>query len=235
MSDSEFKGFPQAGLDFLRDLAQHNNREWFEAHKADYQTHLLEPAQAFVIALGERLQTLDADIRFDARGDGSGTLMRIYRDTRFSKDKSPYKSAISGIFWNGDGKKMARPGFGFHLEPSGMRLMAGIFSFSPEQLDAYRAAVLSDRLGTALVKAAQTVQSSGAYTLDGEQLKRVPAGFDADHPRADWLRYKGLHAGAPITPATMVTSPQIVDTVFEHFRAMAPIQQWLVQAFAHSN
>ncbi|MCC6614795.1 MAG: DUF2461 domain-containing protein [Anaerolineae bacterium] len=233
MSASDFNGFPQAGLNFLRDLAQHNNREWFEAHKADFQEHLLEPAQAFVMALGTRLQTLDPDIRFDARTDGSGTLMRIYRDTRFSKDKSPYKSAISGIFWHGDGKKMARPGFGFHLEPAGMRLMAGLFTFSPEQLDAYRVAVLGEKTGKALVQVVDAVQKAGAYTINGEQLKRVPAGFDADHPRADWLRFKSLHAGAPFTPPETVTSPDIVATVFNHLRAMAPIEQWLVQAFAH--
>ncbi|MBE0689557.1 MAG: DUF2461 domain-containing protein [Anaerolineae bacterium] len=235
MSDSGFKGFPQSGLDFLRDLAQHNNREWFEAHKTDYQRHVLEPAQTFVNAVGERLQTLDPDIRFDSRGDGSGTLMRIYRDTRFSKDKSPYKSAISGIFWNGNGKKMARPGFGFHLEPSGMRLMAGLFGFTPDQLDAYRQSVLDDRMGKALVRAAETVQAAGDYIVNGEQLKRVPAGFDADHMRADWLRYKGLHAGSPAISPKTVTSPQLVDTVFDHFRAMAPIQQWLIQAFAHTS
>lgn len=235
MSDSEFMGFPQAGLDFLRDLAQNNNRVWFEARKTDYQHHLLEPAQAFVNALGARLQSVDPDIRFDARSDGSGTLIRIHRDVRFSKDKSPYKTAIAGIFWNGEGKKTERPGFGFHLEPRGMSLMAGIFGFSPEQIDAYRQAVLDKRLGEALIKSVVKVQSAGAYTIAGEQLKRVPAGFDPDHPRADWLRYKGLHAGAPAIPAKTVTTPQLLERVLEHFRAMAPIEQWLVQAFAQSD
>jgi uncharacterized protein (DUF2461 family) len=82
-----FPGFPVEGLGFLEELAHNNNREWFEAHKADYRSYVLEPAQAFVVALGERLKLLSPEIAYDTRTNGSGSIMRIYRDLRFSKDK----------------------------------------------------------------------------------------------------------------------------------------------------
>src|SRR5215831_4115203 len=92
-----FAGFPKAGIEFLADLAANNNRSWFESHREEYQTRALEPAQTFVTALGTKLQTLAGDIRVDTRTDGSGVLMRIHRDTRFSKDKARYKTNISGL------------------------------------------------------------------------------------------------------------------------------------------
>ncbi len=100
----EFTGFPRDGLAFLTELAAHNDRAWFAAHKQMYQSTLLEPAQAFVGVLGERLGALSPGIRADPRIDGRGTLMRLSRDTRFSHDKTPYKAEVSGLFWEGDGE-----------------------------------------------------------------------------------------------------------------------------------
>ena len=94
-----FTGFPQAGLKFLSDLAAHNERTWFEAHKEEYQKTLLEPAQAFVVALGVRLQALSNGINYDTRTDGRGVLMRIHRDIRFSQDKTPYNTHISCLLY----------------------------------------------------------------------------------------------------------------------------------------
>src|SRR6266566_2642345 len=105
----EFTGFARDGLAFLADLATHNDRVWFAAHKQDYQATLLEPAQAFVGILGERLCALAPDICADPRTDGRGTLMRLSRDTRFSDDKTSYKTELSGLFWEGDGEKTACP------------------------------------------------------------------------------------------------------------------------------
>lgn len=134
MTDHSFSGFPAAGLRFLEDLAANNERPWFEANRAVYERELLEPAVLFVAAVGNRLEAIAPNIRFDTRTNGSGSLMRIYRDVRFSKDKRPYKTNISGIWWEGAGKKTVSPGFGFQLEASGMSLIAGQFGFSKEQL-----------------------------------------------------------------------------------------------------
>jgi uncharacterized protein (TIGR02453 family) len=226
-----FSGFPQAGLDFLAQLAENNNRPWFETHKATYQRALLEPALDFVSGLGSKLQTLDSDIHFDRRTDGGGSLMRIYRDTRFSGDKSPYKTRISGLFWRGV-KKMGSPAFGFQIEPDGMGLMAGMFEFGSELLPVYRAAVDGEKSGQELATAVASVRESGPYEIGGEHYKRVPAGFPAAHPRGDLLRHNGLYTFLPMIPASQIQDAGLVDIAFEHCQKMAPIYHWLVKHIA---
>ena len=226
---SDFQGIPHEGLHFLQSLAQNNNRDWFEAHKADYTRHVLEPSQALVAALGARLQEISPNICYDLRTNGSGSLMRIHRDTRFSPDKTPYKTHMTMMFWEGDGKKTEHPGFGLRFDASGGGLMVGMFHFSKPMLATYREAVLDDKLGKALVAAVEKVKAAGDYTVGGEHYKRVPRGLDADHARADWLRYAGLHAYSDALSAEVLSSPQLVETCYQHFARMTPIQQWLVK------
>jgi uncharacterized protein (TIGR02453 family) len=226
---STFTGFPQEGIQFLVDLAMHNERGWFEAHRDVYQTALLEPAQAFVMALGTKLQTIFEGIHVDTRTDGSGVLMRIHRDTRFSPDKTPYKTNISGLFWEGSTKKTESPAFGFQIEATGLGLMAGIFKFPPAMLAAYRAAVIDEHSGTELENSLETVRSAGKYEIAGEHYKRVPSGYDASHRHADLLRYDGLYVFSPIIPVSDLLTPGLVDICYAHIRKMAPIQQWLVK------
>jgi uncharacterized protein (TIGR02453 family) len=218
-----FEGFPEAGLQFLRDIKANNNKEWFEANRDRYDTALLAPAKDFVAALGSRLQGLEPEIVIDTRTNGSGVLMRFYRDTRFSKDKSPYKTALAGLFNDGQGKKTERPSFGFHMGAESLELMAGMFSFSKPQLAAYREAV-GGQAGEELV---DSLKNLGAYHLVGEHYKKVPAGYDGDHPRADLLRFAGLYVHPPAVDGRYLTSPELVDVCFDHFQAMAPVYDWL--------
>jgi uncharacterized protein (DUF2461 family) len=139
-----------------------------------------------------------------------------------------YKTNISGLFWEGTGKKTEHPAFGFQLTADNIGLMAGIFVFPKPMLTAYREAVLDDKLGPALPEAITAVASQGPYEISGEHYKRVPRGFDPDHPRANLLRYNGLYAH-PIRVNADLTSPNLVDICLHHFQNMAPIQQWLTQ------
>lgn len=227
MNDS-FSGFPPAGIQFLAELAENNNKKWFKANKARYEQDLLGPALDFVTAVGQRLQSISPHIQVDTRTNGSGSLMRIYRDVRFSEDKSPYKTNLSGMWWEGEGKKTLSPAFGFQLNPEGMAVMAGMFQFDKAQLQAYREAVADEEMGTALQEAVTAV-ADDTYELVGQHYKRVPRGFDAEHPRADLLRHNALyvHPRRPI-PIEVVTSPQLVDVCMDHFQHMAPVQRWLV-------
>jgi uncharacterized protein (TIGR02453 family) len=225
----QFSGFPRDGLAFLTDLAAHNDRAWFTTHKPVYQTVLLEPAQAFVCALGERLHSLAPGIRADPRTDGRGTLMRLSRDTRFSDDKTPYKIELSGLFWEGDGEKTACPAFGFRLQADGMDLMAGMFAFPKDALRAFRAAVVDEQLGTELATILDSLRAKAGYAVQGEQYKRVPAGYDPSQPRAALLRYQGLYVHPPGLGVDVVCSATVVDRCFEHFQTMAPLQRWLVK------
>jgi uncharacterized protein (TIGR02453 family) len=225
----QFSGFPHDGLAFLADLAAHNDRAWFAAHREMYQSTLLEPAQAFVGILGERLRTLAPNIRADPRTDGRGTLMRLSRDTRFSDDKTPYKTELSGLFWEGEGEKTACPAFGFRLLADGMDLMAGMFAFPKPALSSFRAAAADDQLGTEVVTILDSLGAQAGYAIRGEHYRRVPAGYDSNHPRAALLRYNGLYVHPPRLEVDIVCSARLVDRCFEHFQAMAPIQQWLVK------
>ena len=225
-----FTGFPRAGLRFIEDLAANNNRDWFQTHKTDYTANLLEPAQTLVIALGERLKDIAPDIIYDTRTNGAGSLMRIYRDTRFSKDKTPYKRHVDMMFWEGIGRKIDCPAFGLRISPvEGNGLMTGMHGFPKSMLAAYRDAVVDDDLGPELVQAIDSVKSAGDYDIGGEHYKRVPRGFDSEHERANLLRYAALFAYSPQIEESVVTSPDLVEVCFEHFRHMAPIHHWLVK------
>jgi len=228
MSDaSPFNGFPPDGLAFLAELAINNERSWFEPRKADYKRLVEAPAVALVAALGERLRALQPGIQYDLRANGSGSLMRLYRAVRFSKDKSPYNPVLRLIFWEGPGKKTAHPGFYIEIKPEGGGAYCGIYQFEPALLDAYRAAVDREKQGVALVEVLAALREAG-YTVDGQGTKRVPAGFAPDHPRADLLRYRGLWAEHPLDPAQH-TRPALVDALAEHCRVMLPFHRWLVE------
>lgn len=226
----DFPGFPRAGLAFLADLAANNQRAWFAAHKATYQAALLEPAQQFVAVVGARLRALAPQVQVDLRTDGQGNLMRLVRDTRFSSDKTPYKTELSGLFWEGAGEKTANPAFGFRLRADGMDLMAGMLAFSPPALRAYRVAVADERKGAALVDILDDLRARAGYLVQGEHYRRVPAGYDPQHPRADLLRYHALAIHPPALAAEVVCSDRLVGQCIQHFAAMAPLRQWLANA-----
>lgn len=233
-----FTGFPQAGLQFLHDLAAHNEREWFNARKPIYQEQVEAPALSLVVTLGERLRAEVAPgLTYDTRTNGAGSLMRIYRDTRFSPDKTPYKTHVDMWLWEGDApKKMQNPGFGVRVAVEAgalvSGLMVGLGGFDKDALAAYREAVAGDDLGPALVEALDAVKAAGDYRIEGVHYKRVPRGYDAEHARADLLRYNGLHVYSPPLDPALLTSAAFVDAVVEHCAKMAPVHHWLVKMLA---
>ncbi len=230
---TQFPGFPPAGIQFLVELGDNNNKEWFTANKPRFERDLLKPAIEFIAAVGDGLRSISPEIRVDPRTNGSGSLMRIYRDTRFSNDKTPYKTSIAGMWWDGTGKKTQSSAFGFHLDHRGMDLMAGMFHFDKDQLKRYRDAVVDPQAGAVLRKIVDQISASSAYKLVGERYKRVPSGYDPEHPNADLLLYDALYAH-PVQPVPIaqVSSPKIVDICLTHFRQMAPVQRWLTGLFA---
>jgi uncharacterized protein (TIGR02453 family) len=225
----EFTGFPAQGLQFLEDLKQNNNREWFQAHKGVYTNYVLRPAQNFVPALGERLQTVSDGIAYGNQASGRGSILRIYRDLRFTKDKRPYNTHVRLLFWEGSRKKMENPGFYLVIEPNGGTTYAGMYRFPKPFLEAYREAVMDEELGSDLERVLAALSEAGEYQIGGERYKRVPRGYDAAHERVDLLLYKGLYAEAPGIGREVLMSPELVDVSLEHCRNMAPLHRWLVQ------
>ena len=228
---TDFPGFPAATRAFLLDLRENNTRDWFAANKSRYENVVKAPALAWVSAMGARLQSLDPELVVDLRANGSGALMRAARDTRFSKDKSPYKTNIAMMWWHGSGKKMQHPGFGMQITPDGADLMTGMFHFAKPMLTAYRRAVADDELGAALQEAATTVEAAG-YPLSGQHYKTVPRGFDKAHPRGEWLKFNALRCSIMGIGWDDVMSPAFIDICTDHFRQMAPILHWLARVQA---
>ena len=222
-----FDGFPHELLRFYEDLAANNDRAWFNEHKHVYKEQVLAPAQEFVRAMGDRLRALAPDVVADTRATGSGSIFRIYRDTRFSKDKTPYKTYLSIFFWEGERKKTENSGFYFHLEPARLMLAGGLHVFPWPLLDTYRDAVVDPDHGPALVRAIEKVTASGPYQVGGRHYKRTPRGYDPEHENAEYLRYNGLWASIENDVPEELFTEECVDYCLARFRDMAPIHEWL--------
>ncbi len=227
MIKAGFSGFTKEGVSFLRELKRNNNKEWFSTHKGLYENKLLAPARAFVTAMGERLKEYAPEVNADPRRDRS--IFRIYRDTRFSKDKQPYKTHLGIFFWEGPLKKMECSGFYFHLEPPFLNLYTGLYIFSPPVLREYREAVSDPELGKELEDSIKKMITHGPYIFGGEHYKRVPRGYDPHHPRAELLRYNGLYAGIEGDIPNALFSDELIDFCSHRFQNMLPLHQWLVK------
>lgn len=219
-----FSGFPEGTLTFLSQLAKNNRKAWFDAHRKDYDRFVLEPARAFTEAMGERLTAVAPGLVAEPRVNGS--IFRIHRDTRFSRDKSPYKTHLGIFMWEGEGPKMECPGFYFHLEPPDLMLGAGIHIFSKPLLDEYRRSVVHPGHGRDLAGAVARV--SKLFNVGGRHYKKVPRGYDPDHPFAGFLLFNGLTAWVeePIPP--ILHTSMIVDHCFRVFEQMVPVHRWLL-------
>lgn len=223
-SVAAFSGFQPGLLEFLAGLRANNSREWFQAHRAEYETSLLEPARQFVCAMGELFPRLAPDIHAEPKIHGS--IFAINRDTRFSADKTPYKTHLDMWFWQGDGPSRERPGYFFRLTPEQLILGAGMHSFSGDgMLERYRTAVLDQARGSRLQEAAEQV---GEDSLRGRTYKRVPANLPSDHPRADWLRHSGLYAETEQEVPRELFQPSGPDWSLQQFQRFQPLQQSLV-------
>jgi uncharacterized protein (TIGR02453 family) len=188
---------------FLRDLADNNDREWFAANKSRYVAEVQEPALAFIEDAGLRLPDVSRHFVADARTTG-GSLFRIYRDIRFSKDKSPYKTHIGIQFRHTRARDAHAPGFYLHLEPGTVFMACGTWRPDRDTLHAIRTAIAS-RPGRwqAIVDHPAFRQR---FRLGGEALKRPPAGFDRDHPLIEELKRKDFIVAAALTEADVTAS-----------------------------
>lgn len=229
---NEFEGFPREALSFLKDLAQNNDRTWFQDHKPEYEQAVLEPSVRFVVSFGEKLQSLSNGFNYDTRTNGSGSIMRIYRDVRFSKDKSPYHTYMRLRFWEGKGKAKDNPGIFIWIDGSEAGMHVGVHGFSKEHLASYRDSVVDERSGADLEKSIKKVVSSGDYAIGGDHYKRTPRGYPDDHPRKYLLLHNTLYASSPKIGADVITSNTFMDTCFEHARVMLPIHKWLVDLYS---
>ena len=213
-------------FDFLAELAANNNREWFLANKPRYENDVKLPALRFIGDFTEPLAGISPHFRADPRPVG-GSLFRIYRDTRFSRDKSPYKTA-AGIHFRHEAAKSAHaPGFYLHLEPGNCFVGCGIWRPAGPALRQIRESMAEDP--EAWLRASRDEALRSAFELSGDSLVRAPRGFSVDHPLIEDLRRKDFIAVTRL-PEELIVSDELLDAFARLCRTAEPFQRWLCGA-----
>lgn len=207
---------------FLVDLRFNNNREWFQANKKRYESEVRDPMLRFIADVGPHLETVSKRFVADPRPRG-GSLFRIYRDVRFSKDKSPYKTNVGAHFRHEVGRDVHAPGFYLHLEPGQVFVASGVWHPSGSSLTKIRDAIVEHP------KAWQQATSSNALTLGGESLKRPPKGYETDHPLIEDLKRKDFIAHAEFTEA-QACAPDFMEAFTQTCHTFAPLTKFLTHA-----
>jgi uncharacterized protein (TIGR02453 family) len=228
-----FHGFTGETVSFFRKLKRNNHRDWFEKNRGTYEKHVLEPAKAFVAAMGPRLRGISPNIVASPKVNKS--IFRLNRDTRFSPDKSPYKPNLGIYFWEGPLSRMESPGFYVHLEPPKFLLAGGYYMFPEWLVGHYRKAVVHPKYGKELATILKKISEFTDLELGGQHYKRVPAGYDASHPNAGLLLHNGLHAWWETAIPEEFFSPGLVDYCFKKFRRLAPLHRWCAALLSRSN
>jgi len=221
-----FNGFSKETFSFFRRLKRNNTKVWFDDHKQEYEQHVLEPAKAFVTAFGTRIREKVPGIIADPKINRS--IFRIYRDTRFSPDKTPYKTHLGLFLWEGGPSRMECPGFYIQLEPAKILLGAGLYQFSAQILRRFRKAIVDPDFGSQLADIIQRIEKTKNFQIGGRHYKRIPFGYDAQHPNAPLLLHKGLHLWQEAPLPDDVFSPALVQYCWVKFRHCIPLHQWLV-------
>jgi uncharacterized protein (TIGR02453 family) len=213
--------FTRKTLSFLRALKRNNDREWFRSRKPEYEQHVREPMVALLAQLAEDLPRFAPELVSDPRV----SLFRIYRDTRFSEDKSPLKTHIAAHFPSRGFSRNEGSGLYLEIGPSWVWIGGGLYMPSSSDLQLLREHIAGHhRTLHRIVTGSAFRQAVG--TLDGERLTRVPRGYLPEHPAADYLRYKQFLAGREFE-AGLATSPRFYPQVLKIFRAVAPLVRFL--------
>jgi uncharacterized protein (TIGR02453 family) len=226
---SEFAGFDRKALAFLRQLKRNNRRDWFEERKPTYIADVQEPMRALVQEMDVRFGRFAPEII----GDMKKSIFRIYRDVRFSKDKSPYKThAACWFFHRAAGKKVGQEaheggaGFYFHLEPGASFVGAGIWMPPSPTLKRLRDAIVADFKRFSAVSADPKLKRRFGGLSDEGQLKRVPRGYAADHPAGNLLRNVSYIVGRSVTDDEVLHS-KLAERLEKDFAVALPLVRWL--------
>lgn len=218
---------PVDALDFLAELEAHNHRPWFQSQRSRFDASILEPSRAFVTALGETLRPVAPDLIADPRTDKS--IFRMHRDTRFSKDKAPFKTHIGLLLWEGERPKPECSGFYLHIEHSGYQIGAGHYLFAKDQVPQWRGLLRDNAEATAsLLRACAQVEAAG-FLIEGATATRLPRGCPADLPQSHLFRHTGLYAWSKPRPVEELLEPGAIARLTAAFTAMAPVHRWLVE------
>lgn len=228
----EFNGFAKEGIEFLEELKDNNSKEWFLNHRYIWERSILEPNKAFIKDMGETLQILVPTI--NALPKVGGSLFRIYRDTRFSKDKTPMKSKIGLLFWQGNSHRMQSSSFYMHYDEKEYFVAAGIRNFKPPLLKVYREYIKDERNKEALHVELEKLKDLG-YLLPEPKYKRVPKGFDKDDKYSYLSRFGAMYAYKVFSIDDIFFTQELLDRLFRIYSNMSGLQKWVYEMQIGSN
>jgi uncharacterized protein (TIGR02453 family) len=209
---------------FLKDLEKNNDREWFAANKKRYEEHLRDPSLRIIAAFAPELKKLSPHFTATPR-----SLFRIHRDTRFAKDKSPYKTHVGLHFRHDRARDAHAPGYYLHIEPGGVFLGAGIWHPEGGPLRAIREHIVEEP--AAWKRASGAKAFTGTFELAGDRLKRPPKDFDPEHPLIEDLKWKD-YIGIAERPDSFVTDPGLPKALAKSFATGTPFMRFLCDALA---
>jgi len=218
---TRFQGFPPETLEFLRGLETNNNREWFQQRKQLFEDKVKGPMAELVEAINHKLMRFAPEHVTEPKA----AVYRIYRDTRFSKDKSPYKTHVAAVFPRRGLDKHAGGAYYFHVSPHEAVAAAGAYMPGPEQLRAIRAHVAAHHQEFRRLLEQKKLRSI-AGEIQGKQLTRPPKGFPKEHPAAALLRYKQWYFYTSLDPG-LAETPDLLRELVDYFRATTPVVSFL--------
>jgi uncharacterized protein (TIGR02453 family) len=232
VTTTEFEGFRPAALRFLRGLARNNNKGWFEPRREEYETEVRQPLRDLLEAVDIRL----AKVAPELTADLSRSIFRVYRDIRFSRDKSPYKTHAS--FWvnhrrvgRADGTRVhGGAGIYFHIQPGASLVAAGIWMPSRPALTRIRAAISEDARGFQAVL--RKVPKRWGHLNEESMLQRLPRGYATTDPAAPWLRYQSFTVSHPVA-ATDLRRPTLPNILAHEYAGVIPLVRWLNTALGY--
>ncbi len=221
-----FKGFEPSLFEFLNKLRDNNDKVWFNDHKGEYEQYVREPALAFIEEMESWIRMISPHYEASAKKMG-GSLMRVYRDTRFSKDKTPYKTNVGIQFRHELGKDVHAPGFYVHIAPDECFLGVGTWHPAPEALKAIRDHIVA-KPGP-YQDAIEHAPFTEFYQMAGDSLSRPPRGYDPDLPLIDEIKRKDFIGLCPLAPEQLYRN-DICEHVARMFGRAQPLQRFICEA-----
>ena len=218
-----FEGFPLEGLRFLKRLKRNNNRDWFNSRKAEYEDFVKLPMQSLIMALRPHVQAFAPEIDFNPKR----SMFRIYRDTRFSNDKTPYKTHVAAVF-HPRGHWQNSAGYYVHIEPGAVYVGGGVYMPDSDQLRKIRKAI--DAEAETFLSIVDTARFKRQFDgIEGERLQRVPRGYPSDHPMAEWLKHKQFYTGVEWGERESI-SPKFTARITTVYKSLYPFIRFLNRA-----
>jgi uncharacterized protein (TIGR02453 family) len=218
-----FQGFSLESIDFLKKLKKNNNREWFKKNKSGYEELIKFPMQAMIASLREPMAKLLPEIDVNPKRN----MFRVYRDTRFSKNKTPYKTHVAAVF-HLKGHWQDSAGYYVHIEPGNIYVGGGIYMPDSDQLKLIRHAIAERAKEFRLIMENKTFKKRFG-SLEGDQLHRAPLGYPIEHPMIEWLKYKSYYTGVEWKEKECY-SPKFINKTVLVYQELSPLIRFLNEA-----